>query len=112
MIKTDSNGKFYFLLFIVYFSLVYVVFKRLGITCIFLEIFGIPCPGCGMTRAVSCLMRFDFIGAARYNITVFFMPYIFAFICFDFKSKIHNYVTVGIACIAVLNWVVKLIICY
>ncbi|MBQ7075333.1 MAG: DUF2752 domain-containing protein, partial [Clostridia bacterium] len=78
------------------------------ITCVFLEIFGLPCFGCGMTRAVMSLVKFDIVSAAKYNITVFFMPYVFAYVFFDFKGKVHNYIMIWIAFVAVLNWILKL----
>lgn len=28
---------------------------------------GLPCPGCGMTRAILCLLKLDIKGSFRYN---------------------------------------------
>lgn len=39
--------------------------------CIFKEIFGIPCPGCGMSRAFACIFSFDFINSFSYNVLAF-----------------------------------------
>lgn len=39
--------------------------------CPFYAFFGIPCPGCGMTRAFLSLLRFDFVGAWGWNPMVF-----------------------------------------
>lgn len=61
-----------------------------------------------MTRAVLSLVNFDIISAAKYNITVFFMPYVFAYVFFDFKGKWHNYIMIGVAFVAILNWILKL----
>ncbi len=33
--------------------------------------FGVECPACGMTRAAAALLRFDFIGAFRFNPLVY-----------------------------------------
>lgn len=44
--------------------------QKLGIIdamCSFKNLTGLPCPGCGMTRACLCLMRLDFAGAIYYN---------------------------------------------
>ena len=35
--------------------------------CIFKNLFGINCPACGSTRAVSCLAHFNFQKALEYN---------------------------------------------
>lgn len=39
-----------------------------GLGCPFRALFGIPCPTCGMTRALLSLLRLDLAGYARYNI--------------------------------------------
>lgn len=39
--------------------------------CPILRVFGVPCPGCGMTRACAALLRLDFRAAAAYHPLVF-----------------------------------------
>ncbi len=87
-----------------YYAVMFFIMDRLDIGCFYKYFFGIPCPGCGMTRALRCILEFDFIGAFKYNPVIFFMPYIFAYIFFDFKGRIHNYILIFIAVIAVVNW--------
>lgn len=75
-----------------YFVITYTVMHYMDITCVFLKIFGIPCPGCGMTHALLSLLKLDFYGAAKYNILIFFMPYVFLYIFFNIKIQtIFNY---------------------
>lgn len=93
-----------------YFAVAYILMNKYNITCVFLDFFGIPCIGCGMTRAVLALLKFDFYSAVKYNIVVFFMPYIFAYIFFDFKGKAHNILLYLIAAVAVINWLIKIIL--
>ena len=35
---------------------------------------GVPCPGCGMSRALFSLVKFDFAGAWYYHPMAFFLP--------------------------------------
>ena len=93
-----------------YFIVAYTLMKYFNITCVFLEFVGIPCPGCGMTRAFISLMKLDFYSALKYNAVIFFMPYVFAYILFDFKHKIHNVLLSIIGIISVVNWIIKLLI--
>ena len=95
---------------ILYFAIFCTVMNRLGITCIFVELFNIPCPGCGMTRAVLSLLKLDFVSAVRYNAVVFFMPYVFVYVFIDVRHKIHNILLGLIAVLAVINWIIKIYI--
>ncbi|HEU5199172.1 MAG TPA: DUF2752 domain-containing protein [Ktedonobacterales bacterium] len=42
-------------------------FERSPTVCIIRRVTGKPCPGCGMTRAVSCVMHGRFRQGYRYN---------------------------------------------
>ncbi len=55
------------------FGALYCVFTLLtgiGIPCIFREITGLHCPGCGVSRFFLHLVRFDFIGAISQNLAI------------------------------------------
>ena len=48
------------------------------IPCVFKAIFHIPCPGCGLTRAIGEFVQFRFIKAISYNILI--VPIVFFFV--------------------------------
>ena len=93
------------LLLLTYFSVVFFVMKKTGITCVFLYFLGVPCPGCGMTRALRSVLRFEFLKAFGYNPLIYCMPYVFAYIFIDFKNKkLHNLMISIIGILAIINW--------
>ncbi|MBR5479432.1 MAG: DUF2752 domain-containing protein [Clostridia bacterium] len=98
------------LLMAIYFLIAYTLLEYYDITCVFLEFLKIPCPGCGMTRALVSLLNMDFVEAVKHNVVVFFMPYVFAYIFFDFKGRVHNVLLGLIGIIAGVNWLIKIIL--
>ncbi len=42
-------------------------FERRRSICLIRHLFSIKCPGCGMTRAISCVFHGNFKGAFHYN---------------------------------------------
>ena len=76
------------LIIILLLVIYYFINKKTGfyIPCIFREITGFKCPGCGITHLVFALFRLDFHEAFISNPLVFiYMPFILAyFIYFDY----------------------------
>lgn len=60
------------------------IYTRIG--CPTRYLFGICCPGCGMTRAAFSILKLDFAAAFEYNPSVFILP--IAFIVFLCRKKI------------------------
>ncbi|MFD1900312.1 DUF2752 domain-containing protein [Enterococcus termitis] len=54
--------------------------------CVFKNIFGIPCPGCGMTRAFIHVFQLDLKGAFYYHPLFWLVPIIFGI--FLFRNKV------------------------
>lgn len=54
----------------------FVLLEASGLGCPFYRIFGIICPGCGMTRALFACLRLDFAAAWHYHPMVFSLPYL------------------------------------
>ncbi|WP_409346132.1 DUF2752 domain-containing protein [Paenibacillus sp. MBLB4367] len=46
---------------------------KIGVPCLFHELSGFYCPGCGITRAATSLLRLDFHQAFHYNPLLFFL---------------------------------------
>lgn len=47
-----------------------------GTSCLFRATIGIPCPGCGLTRAGVCVLKLDFKGAFYYHPLFWLVPII------------------------------------
>lgn len=63
-----------------YMNMVY----NIGLPCFTNKIFGIYCPGCGLTRAGIAMMNFDFYQALRYNaFSIIVIPLlVIVFVCY------------------------------
>ena len=91
--------------------LLYVVLLRLGgLTCLIRAIFGIPCPGCGMTRAVLSLLSFDLPQALAYHPLVLLTPLICLYVLFDglFGKKTDTVLITLIAAAFMVVWILRL----
>lgn len=79
------------IVFIVLISLIlWIILLRFfsnltGTICLIRGIIGIPCPACGMTRAIKSLIRLNVKAAIYYN-PLFLMPFIFILVLI-FKRK-------------------------
>lgn len=52
---------------IIVFGVFFIAFFAFDITCPIHFIFGVPCPTCGVTRAMLSLLHFDFSAYIEYN---------------------------------------------
>ena len=69
--KIKSEVFFIFLLLTLY--ILSEIFDFSLLRCVFHEITGLHCPGCGVTRMISSILRLDFYQAFRYNPLVFIL---------------------------------------
>lgn len=71
-----------------------IIFNLLDIrVCPFFNLFNIPCPGCGLTRSVLSLLKFDIKSSLKYNFLgiIFFIGFIFYLIAHFFgKTNLFN----------------------
>lgn len=94
----------------VYFSLAFYLMRKTGIGCIFLYLWKIPCPGCGMTRAILALLRLDFAAAFSWNPLIYAMPYVFCYVFFPMDGKIHRRILAIVGIAALINWLYRVLI--
>ena len=62
-----------------------IMMYTLHLSCVWKQIFHVPCCLCGMTRAVLAILRLDIASAVRYHFMVLFLPLIFWFYIKDGK---------------------------
>jgi hypothetical protein len=90
------------------------VWTVVGRECLFKRAFSIPCPTCGMTRAVKSLLKFDLKGAFFYHPLVFTLPLLYWTVVTElapFKNKRLNRITVVSLISAFLSvWAVRLVV--
>ncbi|TMD29982.1 MAG: DUF2752 domain-containing protein [Chloroflexi bacterium] len=55
--------------------------------CLIRHVTGRPCPGCGMTRAISCAFHANFTGAWRYNKLVVL---VFPLLCYSWLQAMRT----------------------
>lgn len=62
------------------------------LNCTFKHIFGIPCPGCGGTRAFICLINGDFLSAIYYHafVVYFLVLYVIFFVSHTFAAILRK----------------------
>lgn len=79
----------------------------IGLPCMFYEIFGLSCPGCGISRMLFSLLRLDIRAAFRYNAGILtalpVMAVLFIWLCIQYVrkgtfslSKKQNCLTIGL----------------
>lgn len=89
-----------------YLLLILAMYKA-GIRCLFRIWPGIPCPGCGMTRACVSLLRLDIPAAFSYHPMVFFLPLMYLYFLYDgrlFGKKADTVVWICLGVGFALHW--------
>lgn len=61
-----------------------------GTGCPVKSLIGIPCPGCGLSRAAVSLLRFDLTAAFRYHPMVFVLPPVVLLVLFGKKPLLGS----------------------
>ncbi|MBR5280191.1 MAG: DUF2752 domain-containing protein [Clostridia bacterium] len=107
-IKNWKGKLFFCALFAVVLILWYVLLGK----CLYVWLWGIQCPGCGMTRAYLALLHLDIKGAFSMHPMFWSVPILLAYYFFDgklFKVKwLNNTLLVLIVAGFLINWLVRL----
>lgn len=88
-----------------------VVFSYLsGIGCPFHFFTGIPCCGCGMTRACISLLRLDFPSAFLYHPLCFLLPLVVIFVILQDKipKRVFQRCLIALVAIFILVYIIRL----
>lgn len=85
-----------------------------GNLCVFKGIIGLPCPGCGLTRAILSLLRFDLKNAFFYHPLFLIPPLLVLVLAFRKKSLFNSiYRSNAFWCVLALLfigvWVIRMI---
>jgi|LGVF01.2.fsa_nt_gb hypothetical protein len=92
----NTKEYFWFILFGLAYMVYFLISSNSGAVCLIKMTIGLPCPGCGMTRAVFNLLMFNFKDALFYHPLVLLLPLIFIVLFFKrlrfinilYKSKL------------------------
>ena len=80
-------------------------------SCKFKEVIGVPCPGCGITRALLCLLQLDFVGAFNYNPMIYcYIVSLFIYFTITRKStRLANWLLWINVIITIIIWLFRLV---
>ena len=88
--KKIKKDYIYILLSLIICIFLFVI-NNYKIPCIINSIFGIYCPGCGITRMFLSIIKLDFYQAFRYNpIAFLLLPFVIFYGYLELKTKIFN----------------------
>ncbi len=97
---------------LIIFTMIVLIAREFGITCIFKNFLGFSCPGCGMTRACLSALRLDFNTAFSYHRMFWSVPVLIAYFIFDgrlFKNKnIDRFILIMILVGFIINWIINI----
>ena len=100
------------LILIVLYAGILILFWNLGVPCLFKHFFKIPCPGCGMSRALFCVLKGNIVEAFRAHPMFWSMPILFLFFILDsqiLKNKVLNWVVLTLIGVGFLMvWILRL----
>ena len=87
---------------------VLAIWRLLDWPCVFTYVVGLPCPGCGMTRALLAVLRLDFAAAFSYHPMFWSLPLLYGYFLSDNGLFHHKWLDrallIAIATGFLLHW--------
>lgn len=103
-------------IFLCAYTIIVFSFRYFDVTCLIYRVTGIPCPGCGITRACLSALRFNFVEAFAYNPMFWSVPILLLYFIFDgniIKSKFANKLIFSLIVFGfIVTWLLKIIDLY
>ncbi len=93
------------------FGAIIIIMKLFSVPCIYMFLFDFPCPGCGMTRAVSAALTLDFKSAFEYHAMFWAMPLFYVHFLYDFNlfKNIWDKIFLGLMAAGfIVNYIAKI----
>lgn len=88
------------------------VFYSFSVPCVFQTLFSIPCPGCGMTRALRAALQLDFASAFAYHKMFWAVPVGYLYFLFDGRlfnnRRVDKIILISIGAGFIVDWLIKL----
>ena len=101
------------LCFVIFYSCLVGIFWYFKLPCVFVHFLGIPCPGCGMTRAVVSALHLDWQAAFFDHPMFWSMPFVALYCLFDHGvfgiKKLDNCILALIGIGFFVQWVWKIV---
>ena len=90
--------------------IVIIIYLGLDLKCPFRLLFGIPCAGCGMTRAIIEAIHLNFKGAFYYHPLFFIIPTVVIFFLFidKFSKRFTCIYWVTIVSLFIMVYIIRL----
>lgn len=102
-----------YLIFIIILVFFFLLFLSQELKCLFNELTGLFCPGCGITRMIIAILKLDFYQAFRYNplifmLLIFFIIYfIYSLIRYKKIKPLKNKISIVLLIITLLFGVLR-----
>lgn len=105
----------YLILVIMGYLAYFMIFHNGESNCIVKRSIGIPCPGCGMTRALAYLLKFNFKEAFFYHPLVYLLPFLILIFLYQDTKAIYKlahskFLIIGVITLFLLVYVIRMVL--